>query len=148
MAEYKYVMIRAGDFEFPIIFPDKLVHEDVAAAIMRLEPIRKIGDPAVVVGAGFLGSGSLDDVSVTSKDSESLGVGPRDNDDWVIRNLPISHGINTDPIDMDRLKSSSQRGVPVLGKEPRKPENARFSTQTRPLTGLAKLKARTGRSRL
>lgn len=152
MSGFKYIVIRAGDYEFPIIFPDKLVHEDVAVAMLRLEPICKLKTP-VIASAGFV---RMDEISVGASISESLGVGPREGDAALIRHYAINHGINTDPVDLNTLKCSPRLGLPVLGEKRVKPETAtgRFTDQTRPisgrkpLTGLAKLKARTGKSRL
>jgi hypothetical protein len=91
----KYVMLRCriGSITkmVPIIFPNELVHQDVAEAITHLIGM-KHGWDAEVVGAGEVGGL---DVSACSGGSETLSVSSRKEDASVINGYDYWHGIET-----------------------------------------------------
>lgn len=71
----KYVMIRRGKQVFPVIFPDFLVHEDIADSIIALLS-NMDGEkmmPREVVSAGDVSV----PVAVCSGSSQTLGINSR-----------------------------------------------------------------------
>ncbi|WP_339844362.1 hypothetical protein [uncultured Halopseudomonas sp.] len=91
----KYIMLQImtgtqGDLvrEFPVIFPDALVHADVAEAITKLPELAT----AKPVAAGFLSSLGLE--AECYGESETLQIKSRgDLDSSRICMLDYSHGI-------------------------------------------------------
>lgn len=49
---WKYIVIRTPTHDIPVIFPDCLVHKDVAISLSRTKPLRDVG--AEVISAGEL----------------------------------------------------------------------------------------------
>lgn len=95
MSEMKYVVLRSGMFEYPIIFPDKLSHQEVAVALRPHVPGWNDPDGSVrIVSAGFLTDWNvrLDPERI----SETLGKGPRPEDQELINNYMYGHGITGD----------------------------------------------------
>lgn len=91
---WKYVIVETTleggtRIEFPLIFPDKMIHSQVARAIRRLPPIR--GLPARAVGAGMIEH--LEVYGVGGK-SETLGIKSRgETDKRLIEAYSYFHGI-------------------------------------------------------
>lgn len=89
---WKYIMIEATfgstRIQFPIIFPDKLVHSDVYEAIKNLEPLKSI-NPSVV------SAGSIDQIMTTGVGGESTTLGIKSNmdDEDTIDAYSYVHGI-------------------------------------------------------
>jgi hypothetical protein len=84
---WKYVILRWKDmYDYPIIFPEKLVHADVADLMCACLPLGQI----TVVGAGFIGDLTFDKVGGLST---SLGIrsGPRDGS--IMDNYDITNGV-------------------------------------------------------
>lgn len=86
MAEFKYVVLSNSLFHFPIIFPDKLVHADVARALVGVTPGKKVK----VTSAGFL---LLQTKVQMDQKSETLRLGPDPDDERMINNYIYGHGI-------------------------------------------------------
>lgn len=113
---WKYVIIKKGIQEIPIIFPDVLVHADVALAIREiwvdnaLEMIAELGaseetlahrtkdlyDALLVVSAGTIGTLVVRDAG---GHSETLDVASRPGDGRLINTFPYAHGIKSDADD-------------------------------------------------
>lgn len=99
MSEFKYIIIQYGPYEYPIIFPDKLVHEDMARAVLSQEQFNRSPEcMAIVVAAGFIDleciSGLYYEKAIdVHRSSESLGIGPRKDDYALISNFRYGHGI-------------------------------------------------------
>ncbi|WP_048795427.1 MULTISPECIES: hypothetical protein [Serratia] len=86
----KYIMLRtSGNIprDIPIIFPDQLVHDDVAQAIKGMSEDYRFAD-AAIVSAGFCRVA----VACSGK-SETCGVGSRDCDDDVINTYDYTLGL-------------------------------------------------------
>lgn len=75
----KYVMVRRGGQVLPIIFPDFLVHEDIANAVLAV--LEKMDGPKLlpreIVSAGDV----VIPAAACSGSSQTLGVGSRFNMD-------------------------------------------------------------------
>lgn len=87
---WKYIMLEIQEgYRFPIIFPDKLVHKDVAEALRRCTPSKK--GPAVATSAGTIEILDVRGVGGSSETLciESLGV----DDENIINNYNYGHGI-------------------------------------------------------
>ena len=57
---YKYIMFRRGEMRFPVIFPEPLIHDEVARAIISMIP-RAGHHPMMVENTGVVaGSATLD----------------------------------------------------------------------------------------
>lgn len=98
MSEFKYIIIQHGSYEYPIIFPDKLVHEDMARAVLSQEQFfPRGGKIAMVVSAGFINLDELDNhtdgYAIPDRRSDSLGLGPRKDDAALILMFRYGHGI-------------------------------------------------------
>lgn len=95
MMSFKYVNInvRLGEFSFdvPIMFPDKLVHADVAAVMVAVVRRSFPGAKSVeVVSAGELGCLEVDG---THGGSSTLHVGSRPDDERMINSYDYAHGV-------------------------------------------------------
>lgn len=96
----KYVMLEvvpkgadAVAFKLPIMFPDKLVHRDVALAIRDVAKSTFKGAKVTIVSAG---DAYLDDVKCSGK-SESLDLTSRgERDSNVINWIDYRHGIEVE----------------------------------------------------
>jgi hypothetical protein len=91
---WKYVMFNnrmTGGTEFllPVIFPDKLVHLDVAMRLRSIMPGWGHG------GVSALSAGMIEHVRPVGLGgrSETLGVGAQPNDNDVIATYSYRHGI-------------------------------------------------------
>lgn len=86
---WKYIVFGAGLMEIPVIFPDRLVHVDVAKAIVRALPrVRVVA--CKVVSAGMLEFPSLE----CHGRSETLGIDSRgEEDSRLILMYDYLHGI-------------------------------------------------------
>lgn len=88
----KYVIIKAGEREYPIIFPAELVHKDVSIYIMTL--LRNNHGAEVegmrVSGAGFINSADV--IGPAYGKSESLDIGSQPDDTNFIRTVDYNHG--------------------------------------------------------
>lgn len=73
---WKYVVIRTEHIDIPVIFPDTLVHKDVAERIRSIKALRDIGTTEIL-SAGDL---NLMIGSVGGK-SETLGLESRGEED-------------------------------------------------------------------
>jgi len=74
--------------EMPIIFPDALVHIDVAEVLTRLPELRH----AKPVSAGFVNSMELS--PACHGESTTLKLKSRgEDDDWLMRTFDYTHGI-------------------------------------------------------
>lgn len=87
---FNYVVLRIADKglerDIPIIYPDVLVHADVAAALERVPGLEK----AVPVSAGNL---ILDVVSCSGRSSTLKLESRGDEDKSLINSFPYFHGI-------------------------------------------------------
>jgi hypothetical protein len=90
---WKYVMWQVGDQCYPVIFPQELVHEDVARHVhplfvqmARSMPADTIRTP---ISAGFI-EGLL--VAATVGESETLRMNSRPEDAGIIIRRPYDHG--------------------------------------------------------
>lgn len=87
----KYIVLKIKDREWPIIFPDMMVHSDVAES-MQLHVIRFHDERSRVVAAGsisFFGGNVL-----CSGESETLGIESRGSEDEkLIKMFDYLHGI-------------------------------------------------------
>lgn len=82
----KYIMFQAGDLKYklPVIFPDTLVHEDVAEALLPLLP----------GGAKVISAGECTVMGQCSGRSETLKVASRgDKDSAVVNTFNYTHGL-------------------------------------------------------
>lgn len=86
---WKYVMIENHLAAYPIIFPDKLVHIEVAT-VMRLVVPAIRGKFAMPVSAGM-----IEDLAVggVGGDSETLKMASRHEDADIINRYKYFHGI-------------------------------------------------------
>lgn len=101
---WKYVIVRAGNQEVPVIFPDNLVHSLMADAMrhyftkMAFEMSNKqlsvtaLNDMYASIKAVAAGDITID-VGIASGKSESLGVESRDVDTNWIKSYVYHHGI-------------------------------------------------------
>lgn len=86
---WKYIMFerKIGDTTtlFPVIFPDKLVHEDVATGLRATAAV-----PGKPVSAG-----TIDHVEVHNLggQSETLGLASNPTDARIIQNYAYCHGL-------------------------------------------------------
>ncbi len=102
----KYIMISVIDKmgmerEYPIIFPEALVHSDVYEAISNMLTSDKQVDQINVVSAGFLNSLGIQ--TPVSGKSESLGgLKCRDSDTAAIQFIDYTHGLH-DPFVLELL---------------------------------------------
>lgn len=94
MADWKYVVFQANDQKLPIIFPNDLIHKDVADAVHRAirqhviqaQPDNWISKP---VSAGFL-SGMV--VTGVHGRSESMDLRRDEHDRALINTFPYCFG--------------------------------------------------------
>lgn len=97
MSEFKYIVLRRKgetlSYDFPIIFPDKLVHADVAKMLIQMMDWNDRNPGATtVVSAGQI---NLDNLACFGE-SETLEIKSRGDDDTIlIKNFPYMHGIVT-----------------------------------------------------
>jgi hypothetical protein len=101
---WKYIVLRLANREVPIIFPESLVHRQVAEAITGM-----YAQTAVEMSNGMLTAAALDklteaivpvaagevtlDIGKASGGSETLGVRSRPTDSAWLRNYSYHHGI-------------------------------------------------------
>ena len=71
----KYIMFKAGDYEFPFIFPSRFSHIDVASMVLSDDGIWG----GEVVSAGFVMKGLKNKLKATG-DSMTLKVASRQQD--------------------------------------------------------------------
>lgn len=89
---FKYIMVEvdrgvAGQQRLPIIFPDVLVHDDVAKAILALPNFSK--QPAKVVSAGTAEAVT----ALCDGESETLKLKSDETDTDVICSFAYYHGL-------------------------------------------------------
>lgn len=84
---WKYIVIRTGPFDLPVIFPATLSHESIAKTLLPAIPTYP-GSVPRILSAGF-----IDDVAAIdiSGQSESLGIKSRPREDEVLINDFIEH---------------------------------------------------------
>lgn len=103
----KYVIVKAGDQEYPVIFPDQMVHKDVAmhiSAMLHNHHNVAIKDLSVS-SAGFVPSASLRAMVCDGK-SESLEIGSRPDDATFIATIDYNG--------LDRMNAALVAGL--IGK--------------------------------
>ncbi|EIS9096196.1 hypothetical protein L1O59_005101 [Salmonella enterica] len=89
----KYIMLRTGGKlkrDIPVIFPDLLVHKDVADAIKGMGSYSGF-DGAYIISAGFCNVGVE-----CFGESESCNAVSRSIDDSVINTYDYTHGLMFD----------------------------------------------------
>lgn len=92
---WKYIIfentMEAGGtkFLFPVIFPDKMVHSEVAAALRRCQPGWHKGG-VVAVSAGMIEHVTVDGLHGSS---ETLKLDAKEGDAGVIDSYSYGHGI-------------------------------------------------------
>jgi hypothetical protein len=90
---WKYIMFenRIGEIKmlFPVIFPDKMVHKDVAAVLRHLQPGWDKGG-VVAVSAGMIEHITVDGLHGYS---ETLGLESNPDDASTIDVYSYAHGI-------------------------------------------------------
>ncbi len=90
---WKYVMFenQIGDTKilFPVIFPDKMVHDDVAKALCSVMPGWKFGNVRPVT------AGTIEHLEVDGLGGESttLGLKSKKEDTHIIENYSYLHGM-------------------------------------------------------
>ena len=90
---WKYVMFKnkIGDLEvlFPVIFPDKMVHSDVAKGLRSFMPGWRSK------GVEPVSAGKIEHLEIRGLggDSETLGLSSEQGDKDVIENYSYAHGI-------------------------------------------------------
>jgi hypothetical protein len=85
---WKYIMIEDKLTRTPIIFPDKLVHQEVFVVCRELWlPAR---GPVTACSAGMI---EFLDVDGVGGKSETLRIKSHDRDAEIINGYPYSHGI-------------------------------------------------------
>lgn len=87
---WKYVVLSDGMFELPIIFPDALIHADVAEVLKPKMPAAEKGRKWEVVSAGTIEMISATGVGGNSK---TLNMKSRPDDAALILSYPYLHGI-------------------------------------------------------
>lgn len=86
----KYIMYRVGDKHYPIIFPEALVHAQVADRMNTLLQFQK---------AELVSAGEINVVAIsTTGESTSLDVKADEKDRMRVNCMDYSHGIDT-PMD-------------------------------------------------
>jgi len=88
MADWKYVMFEVDGRKCPVIFPNELIHEDVARMLYGLVQ-QAYNGPAMPVSAGFI---SALQVISTDGRSEMLNMDSEPGDAKVINSLPYTNG--------------------------------------------------------
>lgn len=89
---WKYVMLKSGNFVFPVIFPDKLVHSDVAQ-VMKCAVHQCLPNEDV---AQVISAGSIDHVELVNLGGESMSLNVRSRgevDKHAIELYSYVHGI-------------------------------------------------------
>jgi len=88
----KYIMLTVkpenDEYDLPIIFPDKLVHKDVAQAVQHMLVMKYGGHPSSVKSAGFIHLGPTE----VYGDSETLMKKSEDIDSLTITTYNYTHG--------------------------------------------------------
>lgn len=51
---WKYIVVRAGNQDIPVLFPDSLVHQDVAERICAIKDLRDRPGGSKTIAAGSL----------------------------------------------------------------------------------------------
>lgn len=91
---WKYVMMEAtygkSAVLFPVIFPDKMVHLEMATVLKLMSPLD--GHKPRVVSAGEV-TGLI--VNATVGRSVTLQVDSREEDAGIIESYPYIHGVQT-----------------------------------------------------
>lgn len=87
---WKYIMLDKGLFQFPIIFPDKLVHQEVFTMTRHLVPPQDTGEFATCVSAGMINGLFAKGVN---GESETLRIKSRKIDERIINMYNYEHGI-------------------------------------------------------
>lgn len=87
---WKYVIIETDLFEFPIIFPNKMVHEDVYRAVRRFTPAARSSSILRPASAGMIDQLFVKGVGGKS---ETLHINSRDADERIINMYNYEHGI-------------------------------------------------------
>lgn len=87
---WKYIMIETDLFQFPIIFPDKMVHADIYKAVRRYTPGIKTSSMLGVASAGMIEQLYVKHVGGRS---ETLGIDSRKIDERIINLYNYEHGI-------------------------------------------------------
>lgn len=100
---WKYVYFRAGNREFPVMFPEDMVHSVMADAVrfymmkianemsngvLSRAALEKLADEVQPVSAGFV---TLD-IGSCSEGSETLGLKARPDDAKRLRTHNYTHG--------------------------------------------------------
>lgn len=91
MSEFKYIMFKIGDFKTPVIFPDKLVHDDMAKALLPMLRRNFKTLPVSIVSAGMIGDLV---VGGTYGESTTMLIRSDKDDTDVINTFPYCHGLS------------------------------------------------------
>ena len=86
---WKYLMIENRLAAYPVIFPDKLVHIEVATVMRLIVPTIDKQQP-MPVSAGFIESLYVEGVG---GDSKTLKMSSRPGDEGIINRYKYFHGI-------------------------------------------------------
>jgi hypothetical protein len=90
---WKYIMIEAthGDMRvlFPVIFPDKMIHIEVATVMKLCGPLAKFS-AVKVVSAGAIEHLEIDGLH---GESTTLGIRSKPEDKRIIENYSYLHGV-------------------------------------------------------
>lgn len=101
---FKYIIVKKGNQELPIIFPDSMVHSLMFKCIRAMtkaeikavypmatdKMLKDAADSLEVVSAGSI----TIDVGATTGSSETLGKHSRPEDAAAIQAFPYTHGLN------------------------------------------------------
>lgn len=108
----KYILFQLGDQLIPVLFPDQMVHRDMAHAIQGW-PFLRMKD-ATIVSAGTVSGVTC---SMTSDESKTLNVVARDEDATVINTYDYCFGLpnpNARLIESQVLLATAQAIMSVL----------------------------------
>jgi hypothetical protein len=89
---WKYIMIEAtfgkARILFPVIFPDRMCHDEVAAVLKLVGPVD--GHRPTIYSAG-----AIDELMVNKASGESitLGIRAKTGDTGIINTYPDNHGV-------------------------------------------------------
>lgn len=91
---WKYIMIQTMHdglvVNWPVIFPDKMVHSDVAKCARMMVPVK--GSVQGIVSAGKIEHVEADGLGGSS---ETLSLASREEDEAIIKLYSYLHGIET-----------------------------------------------------
>ena len=97
MADWKYVMFEMNGAAVPVLFPPILVHKDVEDAMARCIRKTAIETSPKDWSSRTLSAGFCSQLVVlgTHGNSETIGIGSREQDRTLINEWPYAHGMES-----------------------------------------------------